>query len=224
MKNVVLIIATLLFTSGLCEAQDVFDKMSKKICKCIEKEKVVNVDDILPCVEKTMFENMSAIIDYYQVTSISEVKGEAVGQKIALKLAKNCEYFYSLMRDSIQVRAPKFSRDSILNCDGIQTGDYFYVIPDKDGNLTDTTFVTFTETEYLERMNHGRTYSKLTVKWSDKCHFTLTFAESNDPYKSALSKVGDKYEYEVIQNNSESMVLKCFFHNDEYFVECFKVR
>lgn len=204
--------------------QDVYDKMSKTICKCMEKEQIQSMAEMQPCFEQVVIKNLADILAFHNVKSMSEINGSEVGGKLTAKLAANCDYALNIVKDSIQSKLKKYEPDTVLNCNGISLGEYYYLTHNSSGELIDTTYVTFTKSEYIERMKNGKTYARLSIKWKNKCNFVLTFNESNDPLKGELSKVGSKYEYEVIKNNDHSMVLRNFWKNTEQHIEYIKIK
>lgn len=222
MKNTFFVLFLVVFQISF--GQDVYEKMSKSICKCMEKEQIKSMPEMQPCFEQIVIKNLSEILAYHNIKSMSEIKGSEVGSRLTAKLAANCDYALNLVKDSIQSKLKKHEPDTVLNCDGISLGEYYYLTYNSSGELTDTTYVTFTESEYIERMKNGKTYSRLGVKWKNKCNFVLTFIESNDPLKSELSKVGTKYEYEVIKNNDHSMVLRNFWKKTEQHIQYIKIK
>ncbi|MBK6265099.1 hypothetical protein JKA74_08620 [Marivirga sp. S37H4] len=192
----------------------------------MENEKIESMDNISHCFEILIAKNLELILEDHHVKSISEIDANEMGQRIQGRLVKNCKYAYELMIKD-QPKQPVLKEhlpESQLNCSEVHTGDFYYLTPDQEINKRDTTFVTFTENEYLERMKLGRTYSKLELNWLDDCRFELTFIESNDPFKSSLSKSGDKYEYKIIDNNKNSIILSLWVNEKEYQIEYFKIQ
>ena len=224
MKKNIFIILLLVVSFQYSFGQDVYDKLSKNICKCLKKEKVSNLDDIQPCIDKALNKYWLEILDFHNAKTITEISEDEIGKRIAAKLFIKCDYAYKLYTESKVERKRDIIPDSILNCNGLKTGEYYYVNPDVKGDLTDTTYVTFTEKRYIERMNYGKTYSLLSIKWDNNCEFTVTFLESNDIFKTSLSKKGEKHKYEIIKNNDYSMVVKYLWNNDEHFLEYVKVK
>ena len=206
--------------SQLSFSQDVYNKMARKLCKCLEREKVDNIDGVTACMEPIMFDNISEIIDYHEVSSITEIDGNEVGQILMARLAKDCFYARTLSTNSINSDLPNYTPDKNISCQDLQIGNYYYLTPDQNGRLRDTTFVTFTKSEYFERMNRGRTYSRLALEWETDCSFVLKFIESNDPFKNNYSKPGDTYHYEIIKKKENSIILKTSFDNQEVQFEC----
>jgi hypothetical protein len=88
----------------------------------------------------------------------------------------------------------------------------------------DTTFVTIKDNMFLERMNNGRTYAMLDIKWKNDCEFELIFKDSNDPIKSEMSKPGEKYRYQAVSSTSNSHILKLLWKKKEYKIEFFNAK
>ncbi len=174
--------------------------------------------------EKAMYDNLTSIMEHYGVESLEDVDGAVIGQTIAGKLAKNCPYALNLIHDSISEKMPMYEPDSIVNCENLKTGEYYYLTPNSNNQYVDTTFVSISEDGYLERMKGGRTYSRLSLEWRKDCKFRVTFIESNDPLKKGLSKPGDKYDYEIIKETPTSIVVRSFWNKEEYHVEFVKIR
>lgn len=206
--------------------QDAIDKTTKTICKCIGKnEKKLPYDELLAsCIESGMFDHMNEIKDYYAINSISDLDTEDLGRRLGIRIIKNCPAAYKYYnKDSLSKNQEfkDYETNKSLDCSHLRLGKYYYVTPNTASSY-DTTHVVFDNDQYLELIGNDNRYSKLSIKWTGRCKLQLTFIESNDPFKNALSKKGDKYEYEVVQDYPDFMVLKMVFHGDEYFIEYYK--
>ena len=42
-------------------SQDMSEKLAKKICKCMEKEKITTIEEMTPCFEKVLVDNLKEI-------------------------------------------------------------------------------------------------------------------------------------------------------------------
>ena len=211
-------------TAQLVYGQDLYDQLSEKVCHCIEKEKLQSLSEIQPCFEKVMLENVSEIMAYHQVKSVTEINGEEVGQKVTKRLVINCPYINSLLNEAAMHDAPQYAADTDLNCEGLQAGEYYYLNFNRNGESSDTVFVTFREDEYLERMKNGRYYTKLRLDWESPCHFVLRFIESNNPETNLFYEVGEKFSYEVIKNNDSGMVVKYVLGTVTFYTEYVKLK
>lgn len=220
----ILLLITFLFSLQTCFSQNVYDKLSKKLCRCLEKENVKTVEGMRPCFEKVIIGDLASILEFHGAKTMDEINGAEVGQRLTGRLAKHCDYaLQTFMSDTLKSKFPEYERDTVLDCSTIKKGEYYYLTPDRNGELIDTTFVTFSESGYLERMNGGRTYSRLSVKWKGDCLFVLTFIESNDPLKGSYSKPGDTYEYEVFKNSDSLMIAKPLWRKDKFLIEFYKI-
>lgn len=205
-------------------AQDIIDKLSKKLCKCIEKQEVKNPDEMGPCFEDLLINNFNEIKEYYDAKTMDDLDMETIGNKIGAKMIKECSYVLDNFPTGIVGNDKKVTKQRDLNCDDLKNGDFYYLTERPDMGIVDTTFVTISKNMFIERMKNGRTYSLLDIKWKNNCEFDLIFKESNDPMKKEVSKPGDVYEYEILTNGIESFFLKVNWMNRNYQFELFKVK
>ena len=208
---------------NMLQAQDLIDKISNKTCKCLEKKKDQDqyIENFKSCLEDVVFENIKEIKEYYNVKEINEINAEELGAAIGIRITKNCEIAHKYeTREEAKASLGKYEVDKTIECTKLQIGKYYYMIPN-EANSFDTIHVIIDGMYYLELIEGGKTYSKLSVQWN-KCNMKLTFVESNDTFKSKLSRPGDIYEYEVIQNNEKYIVLKLVLYNDVFFIEYYK--
>ena len=205
-------------------AQDIIDKLSRKLCKCIEKQELKNPNEIGPCFEDLLINNFQEIKEYYQAEMIEEIDMEELGGKVAVKMIKECPYVLDNFPSGIVGNEKKMDRQSDLECDDLKKGDFYYLTKRPDSGIMDTTFVTISNDMFLERMKYGRTYSLLNITWKDNCEFELTFKESNDPVKKELSEPGDIYKYEILTNDNKSLFLKTTWMERSYQFELVKIK
>ncbi len=205
-------------------AQDIIDKLSKKLCKCIEKQEVKNPDEMGPCFEDLLIKNFNEIKEHYDAKTMDDLDMETIGNKIGAKMIKECPYVLDNFPTGIVGNEEKVTKQQDLNCDDLKNGDFYYLTKRPDMGIVDTTFVTISKNMFLERMKNGRTYSLLDIKWKDNCEFDLIFKESNDPLKKEVSKAGDVYEYEILTNGIESFFLKVNWMERTYQFELFKIK
>lgn len=205
-------------------SQDMSEKLAKKICKCLEKEKIKSIEEMNPCFEKVIVDNLKGLYKAYKVKSIDEIDFDKLGVEIGVKLMKECDYAL----EKLTPEENKFEKDFIpekkLDCSNLKNGDFYYLNLNTITKTKDTTFVTIKDNMFLERMNRGRTYSTLDIKWKNDCEFELIFKNSNDPIKSKMSKPGEKYKYQVVSSTSNSHILKLFWKKKEYKIELFKAK
>jgi hypothetical protein len=225
-KNLYTLTLTLLligFNYNL-NAQDIIDKMSKKLCKCIEKQEVKKPDEMGPCFEELLISNFNEIKEHYNAKTMADLDMETIGNKIGAKMIKECPYVLDNFPTGVVGNEEKVAKQLDLNCDDLKNGDYYYLTKRPDIGTIDTTFVTISNSMFLERMKSGRTYSLLDIKWKDNCEFDLIFKESNDPMKKEVSKPGDVYEYEILTNGTKSFFLKVNWMERTYQFELFKLK
>ncbi len=229
MKNIYnfknLLIITIIYLASLsANGQDIYDKFSKKLCQCLEKEKVTTVEAMPRCFEEVLIKNIDELKEYYGVTSFREINTEELGNKVAAKLLKNCDYALEAFSNQQKQEDKIVTKQPNLTCEDLKSGDFYYLNGRSNTTIPDTTYVTISNNMFLERMNNGRTYSLLNLEWKGECKFKLIFKESNDPFKKELSKPGDTYLYEVMTNGPESIVVKVYWRKEEFQVELFKVK
>ena len=214
-------IALIIFTafSQITFGQDVYDKIARKLCKCLEKEEVTDMKNDHECLERILFDNMNDLIEYHELESISDFNPTEFSGALIGRMAKDCVYLLNLYGDSIKKTNPQFTPDVAPECVDIHVGEFYYVQINPETKISDTTYATFTETEYFERMNEGKTYSRLSLSWLSDCKFELNFIESNDPFKKSLSKPGDTYNYEIKKVTKNGFIAQFFWEGPEVFLE-----
>lgn len=222
-KKYILIIIIYLIPTHI-NSQKLIKKSSSKLCKCLEKNEITSLENINPCLEQVILKDLEVFYDYYNVQSLEDVDFEKFGNEVAVELSKSCDYFMSSFTDPMNKVDKNFIPKENLSCKQLRKGNFYYLTPNYITKRKDTTFVSINNKTYIERMNNGKTYSLLEIDWVDDCSFNLIFQESNDPLKSTLSKIGDKYNYEVIDNNEKSCVLKLNWKKQEYKFEFYKVK
>jgi hypothetical protein len=222
--RILTLIFLLIGTSYNLSAQDIIDKLSKKLCKCIEKQEVKNANEMGPCFEDLIINNLKEIKEHYKAETMDDIDMERVGNKIGAKMVKECPYVLDNFPAGVVGNEEKVSKQPDLKCDDLKKGDFYYLTERPEVGIVDTTFVTISNNMFLERMKNGRTYSLLEIKWKDNCEFDLTFKESNDPMKKEFSKSGDVYEYEILTNGNESLFLKTTWMERSYQFELIKIK
>lgn len=222
-----LILFSLILTTSIAQAQDIYKKIAKETCKCFKKNEVVTLDDGELCFEQVMMARMSDIMETEGKT-IDEIDGEDVGFKIIGNMMKDCDYMKEMdLLNGSEHYDPSVPPPNMTlqeSCSTFHNGDYYYLMPQslEEDALMDTTFATFSGENYLERMYGGKTYSWLEVEWIEDCTFVLKFKESNDPMKKNMSDVGDVYEYEIVGTSDTTMVLKFEGYGDPQYITYFR--
>jgi hypothetical protein len=223
-SRIIILSILLLGTSYNLAAQDVIDKLSRKLCKCLEKEEVKIATEMGPCFEDLLISNLKDIKEHYKAETIDDLDMDEIGNKIGAKMVKECPYVRDTFPTGIAGNEEKVIRQPDLKCDDLKKGDFYYLSERPEVGIVDTTFVTISKDMFLERMKNGRTYSMLNIKWKDSCEFDLTFKESNDPMKKEISTSGDVYEYEILTNDNESLFLKTIWMEKSYQFELIKIK
>lgn len=65
----------------------------------------------------------------------------------------------------------------------------------------DTVYVSITDSSWTDHFSNG-TWSRLSLKQYNPCEFVITFRESNNNVRSAMSKPGDQYRYAIIKKGT----------------------
>ena len=204
-------------------SQNLPKKIANQICKCIEKEKATYIEDMKPCFEKTIIKKIEDIYKYFNVDTFDEIDFDKFGAEIGAILTKECDYSTKLMKKPENQFEEDFIPQKNLDCKRLHSGDFYYLIQNPITNENDTTFVTIKGKMYLERMNMGRTYSMLDINWIDDCKFELIFKDSNDLFKDALSKPGERYSYEMVSSTPKSFIIRMDFNGQQFKIELFTV-
>ncbi|MFD1015470.1 hypothetical protein [Winogradskyella rapida] len=223
-KRIIILSIILLGTSYNLTAQEIIDKLTKELCKCIEKQEVKNTTEMEPCFEDLLISNLKEIKEHYKAETMDDINMEEVGNKIGAKMIKECPYVLDNFPSGVIGNEEKLTKQPDLKCDDLKKGDFYYLTERPEVGIVDTTFVTISNNMFLERMKNGRTYSLLDIQWKDNCEFDLTFKESNDPMKKEFSKSGDVYEYEILTNGNKSLFLKTTWMERSYQFELIKIK
>ena len=208
----------------IASSQDLTKKLSKQICKCLEKNDVTSLEEMNPCFESVIVKNIENMYKYYNVKTMDEIDFDKIGNGVGAELVKECDYIIPYLTDPKYNIDKDYPIDKNLDCSNLRNGEFYYLNSTKNSNVNDTTFVSINENVFMERMRNGRTYSFLDIVWKDDCRFDLIFKQSNDPFKSELSKVGDKYEYEMIASTPSSYIIKMKWKEQEYKFELFSIQ
>ena len=212
------IIGFLLFTINPLLAQDLKENLANQMCSCFEEEGAKSFAELDPCILRVLDANESSILEYYKAESVAEVNVEEMMMEVGAVITLNCEYIIPYLEDPESIPTEADVQVDDLDCSDLYEGNYYYVQSvelDTHQKISDTTRVTFSKDAYVEYLSNGR-YSKLGIEWTDPCSFTLTFKESNDPFKRTLSKEGDIYTYQVINSDEQSFTLITEYRGRRY--------
>ncbi|RBW61948.1 hypothetical protein DS884_02795 [Tenacibaculum sp. E3R01] len=223
-KNIFFLILFLISSNNIIYSQDIHDKLSTELCQCLEKKQIKDPNKLAPCFEDIIINNIKEIKKHYNVETIEEINMVEIGNKIGAKLILECKYALNTFTTGTIGNEKKVKKQSDLKCSNLRKGEFYYLTPSLNPKVLDTTFVTISNNMFLERMKNGRTYSLLKIKWKKNCEFDLLFKESNDPIKREISKKGDVYKYEILQNNQNSVFLRLNWLGKDYQFELFKLK
>lgn len=208
MKSLFSILVFLALFSTQTTAQKIYDKVAKQACKCLEKEETVNKEAAESCLKTAMLGNLQAILEANGAKDPSDVSGTEVASNIMSRLLEKCDAFKEAIREKMQEDLPTYEADPGVSCEGLATGNYYYLSPNSTGDLTDTVYVTHTDTYAVERTLGGREYVMHELKWVDACTFTLSMIESNGVKWNALPKGERTTTFTVISNSEEAIVVQ----------------
>jgi hypothetical protein len=204
----------------LCAGQDLYDRISDKMCTCLErKNAALDSARTHKCLDKIFDKFTKELIKYHELNTIGELDMEEFMNTMWGRLAKNCKYMTNTFKDTIAKYNPQFVPDTKPVCDSIHTGEFYYVEYNSKYESYDTTFATFSREEYLEKIQPDNTYSRLSIKWISDCRYQLTFIESNDPFKKSFSKRGDTYIYEIRKVTADSFIVEYIWDGPKVFIE-----
>lgn len=204
-------------------AQDLPNILSDQICECLEKENITNIEDADVCYEQAIVKNLDKLYDYYNVKSLDDINFETIGNEIGVILINECDYMMPYFTNPINKFEEDFVPEKNLDCSGLRSGDYYYLNPNILTKMNDTTYVTIKDKMYLERFDAGRKYALLDINWTSDCKFDLEFKNSNDSFKTEMSKKEELHSYEVVESTPQSYILKMQFKAQDYKFELFAI-
>ena len=222
-KFCILILSLTLLTScgNKLSGQELIDKLSKQMCECVELAEYKNASEIEPCYDKLFKKNGKLIREYYHTKVLTESQIYEFGNKIAAKTVENCEYIKKNFPTGIV--GEKRTKQPNVKCEELRESKFYYLTQRPDSKIQDTTFVSISKDEYLEKMRNRTTYSRSKISWKDNCKFDLIFEESNDPFKKEMFKKGQVFNYEIIANENDSFFLELEWKGKVYQSQMFKI-
>lgn len=223
LKKLLLTLAFVTLISNYSFSQDVYDTMSTQICNCIDSRGAENFDQMMPCIENAMLDNVEALKAENGVESIADIDTDMMGNKVGAILLKTCDRAVTIFGNAGQTSEKIVEKQENISCSDIKNGEFYYLTNQLNGTKADTTYVTISDDLFLERMDNGRTFSLLNVSWKSDCEFELEFVKSNDAFKKELSAPGEVYKYEVMRIEGRSVFVKVFWRNEEFQVELVKL-
>ena len=190
---------TILLTSILSLGQNhsIEDKIIENICKDLKnnngKHDTVKIADAF---EKHL--------DPY-LKKWGEEKADSISYSIFIRTQKDCYEFkemldriYSIEDDEIiYFDKPQQSVITDEELEDFKSTKYFYYLINFE-----VTYLILEENQWFEFFE-DKTYSKNIFKWDDRTKFTLTFVDSSNEQKKALSREGEQYHYEIISKEKD---------------------
>ena len=117
----------------------------------------------------------------------------------------------------------RFKQENV-QCDDLKNGEFYYLNKIPGTEELDATFFTVSGDTYMDQEKNKTTYSKGKIIWKEGCKYDLIFEESNDPYRSALFKLGDVYSYEIVVNEPQSFFTEITIDGRVFQFEIFKIK
>jgi hypothetical protein len=221
-KFYIIILSLTLLTScgNKLSGQEILDNLSKEMCKCIELAEYKNASEIKPCYDKLFEKHGKLIREYYDTKELTESQIYEFGNKIAAKTADNCEYIKNNFPTGIV--GEKRTKQLNVKCEELRESKFYYLNQRPNSQIQDTTFVSISKDEYLEKMRNRTTYSRSKINWKDNCKFDLIFEESDDPFKKEMFEKGQVFHYEIIANEDDSFFLELEWKGKVYQSQMFK--
>lgn len=223
-KMYVSLLNVILLTScgNILFGQDILDNLSKEMCECIEVSAYKDSSEIEPCYIALFEKNRKQIREFYTTTELTESQMYEFANKIAAKNIYNCEYVKKKFPTGAV--GEKRTKQTNVDCDDLKESKFYYLIQAPNSSRKDTTFVTISKDEYLEKMRDRTTFSRLKIIWRDDCNFDLIFQESDDPLKKEMFQKGQIISYEVIANENDSFFLELEWQGQIIQGQMFKLK
>lgn len=218
----ILILLTLTSCEKKLSKQEILNDLSNELCNCIELAEYKNAGELKPCYDKLFDEHRKLIKEYYKTNELSESQFYELVNKIAARTINNCKYIADHF--PLGIVGEKRSRQVNTNCDELRECQFYYLTQTQDSEIQDTTYVSISKNEYLEKMKNRTTYSRSKINWIDNCKFDLVFEESNDPFKKELFEKGQILKYEIIANEENSFFLELDWKGKVYQSQMFKIK
>lgn len=218
------ILSLTLFTSfgNKLSGQEVLDNLSKEMCECIELAEYKNSSEIEPCYKRLFEKHENLIREYFGTNEMSESQIHEFRNKIAAKTVHNCQYIKNNFHSGIVEE--KRTKQLNINCEDLKHSSFYYLVQRPDSQIQDTTFVSISKDEYLEKMRNRATYSLSKIVWKDNCKFDLIFKKSDDPFKKEMFEKGQVFNYEIIANEDDSFFLEVDWKGQVYQSQMFKIK
>jgi len=223
-KFYILILSLTLLTScgNKLSGQEILDNLSKEMCECVELAEYKNASEIEPCYDKLFEKHGKLIREYYDTKELTESQIYEFGNKIAAKTVNNCEYIKNNFPTGIV--GEKRIKQLNVKCEELRESKFYYLTQRPNSQIQDTTFVSISKDEYLEKMRDRTTFSRSKINWKGNCKFDLIFEESDDPFKKEMFEKGQEFNYEIIANEYDSFFLEVEWKGKVYQSQMFKIK
>lgn len=200
---------------------ETLDNLSNEMCQCIELAEYKNSSEVTPCYKNMFEKNESLIKEYYKTNKLSDSQINEISNKIAAKIAVDCKYIINNFPTGIVNENRK--KQLNINCEELKESKFYYITQRPNSKIYDTTFVSISKDEYLEKMRNQSTFSRSKIVWKDNCKFDLIFEKSDDPFKKEFFNKGDVFHYEIIANEEKSFFIEIEWKGKVYQYQMFKI-
>ena len=162
-KFYIIILSLTLLTScgNKLSGQEIIDNLSKEMCECVELAAYKNASEIEPCYDKLFEKHRKLIREYYDTKELTESQINEFGNKIAAKTVDNCEYIKNNFPTGIV--GEKRTKQINVKCEELRESKFYYLTQRPNSQIQDTTFVSISKDEYLEKMRDRTTYSRSKI-------------------------------------------------------------
>ena len=172
-------------------------------------------DDICNCLNTKNYKNDSLLIyncylaAYLKIEKFPKAKAKktTLDNPVQKYLTTNCPKFLKAANaDKGDWNLLKKRPDSKLDrttCREILSYKNLYYLE----STGDSTFVTFSDGCWNESIKKDKYFSKCKMNWDTDCDFTLTFIDSNEPYRMKNHKKGTQFHYSFIEKTASYIVL-----------------
>lgn len=202
--------------------QELIKTLSVEVCQCIELKKYKNATEIRPCFD-SMFENhYNSIKEYYKTKELTKAQFNEFGNKIAAIISQDCKYVRNNFPTGFV--GEKREKQQNIKCEEFKESKFYYLTKKPNSEILDTTFVTISNGQYLEKFRSRTTYSLSKIIWKENCTFSLKFEHSDDPFRKELFSKGQIFNYEIIANEDKSFFVETEWKNQVFQYQMFKLK
>jgi hypothetical protein len=186
-------------------SQSLEEKISKNICNCIGSlENVNDAEEKIDRCFNRVFEDHSTEI-FKKLRNTPDGKpGDFKDYASSIEgfVLENCVNFLKYREKEII----KPERKSILSCDDVKIGTYYYkVLQGKQNN-----YLTFTADKVIETRNNN-IYSINKIEWLDNCTYKLSTLETNSNHDK-LNVKNKPLIFKIIENNEDNFVVQTQYY------------